>query len=37
MALQEGDAFFEVAELGIHGRDDAGGRRRGKPMPVAYD
>lgn len=37
MALQEGQAFFEVAQAVIHGSDDARRGRRGKPMPGAYD
>ena len=37
MALQEGQTFFEVMKPGIHGSEDAGGRRRGKPMPGVYD
>ena len=37
VALQEGQTFFEVVKPGIHGSEDAGGRRRGKPMPRLYD
>lgn len=37
VALQEGQTFFEVVKPGIHGSEDAGGRRRGKPMPGLYD
>ena len=37
VALQEGQTFFEVVKPGIHGPEDAGWRRRGKPMPGVYD
>lgn len=37
VSLEKGQAFFEVAEAGIHATDDAGGAAEGKMMPVAYD
>lgn len=37
VALQEGQAFFEVALAVVHGPDDAEASRRGKPRPVFYD
>jgi hypothetical protein len=37
MALQEGQAFFEVTQAVVHRDEDAVRGRRGKPMPGSYD
>lgn len=37
VSLEEGEAFFEVAQTRVHARDDADRRKRGKPMPARYD